>query len=227
MAKTLDEVRAAILALPDGADLWETISTVKLEAETHKKGFNSANSFRDKLTQSLKQFGYNGEDPAVFLETVKKKIDMTDKSEEKLTASEQRFVKLEKELSEMRDKSNRLETEKKHLVIREALMGKMKGKINAPDLRAKVLIQDGLVDVDSNGSIVWKNGQESIDLEKGLVTYYDQNKIDLINSQTGGAGSSGSGSASSVKQISRKDFDALPPEQRKDFLLKDKGEIVQ
>jgi hypothetical protein len=105
----------------------------------------------------------------------------------------------------------------------------MKDRIYGHDLRADRLIESGRVVKLEDGRTVFKDfaGQE-IDLNKGIESFLQlpENKEDLKNTAAPGAGTGGQGGGSSVRKLSRADFDGLAPQARADFLLKEKGEIV-
>lgn len=246
MAKTLEDVKAALKALDNGDELIEALSGLALDAESTKKSFSTLTNTHNRIMSELRGVGFSGGDTAAaasFLAELKGKLEqakelestLTEK-EKKVTGSTAEIQRLEKAINEMKavmaaDKEKATKAERALIArqIKDTVVPKLRDRIYSADLRAERLIEAGLITRDEAGNIVYKNGDEAIELDKGIEQYLldPSNKDDLKNIQSRGAGTIGTSSRTTGKVMKLIDFNKLPEKERTTFLLKENGEVVE
>jgi hypothetical protein len=236
MPKTLDDVKAELMKLTDGTELYEAVSTAVLHERNMGKGLvKDVQAKLDLVHNHLKTIGYDptSQDLETFAKNVKEKF-------EKLPAVEKKNKESDTELSELRRLTDALqkdlvkekeirtakETKLKTQTLQGILMPKLQGKIYSADVRVKDLIREGRVELSEDDRVTYKLGTEVVDLEKGLAAYFEENKAELINTQKPGPGGGPSKSSTPVKEMTRTNFDALPPTEQMNFLRKEGGKVV-
>lgn len=245
MPKTLDDVKAILMKDADGVELYEAVSNAVLQERNLGKGL--VRDTQNKLTKAIDALKRIGVDPTsgdldASMIDLKAKLDKAQELEASLTEKEKKVTgttaeiqRLEKAIKTMQDeriadraKAEKAERSLRNRQIKDAVVPRMKDRIFSADIRAERLIESGMIDMDETGKIIYKHNGESLDLEKGLEEYFKEpsNKDDLKNSQLPGAGTNGSAADRNVKSMARADFDKLGPEERANFLLKEKGNIV-
>ena len=245
MAKTLNDVKAAIANHQDSKELIELLTSLGIkaeEADSAKQGVVSMQTNHDRLIGELKAIGYAGGPATPFLTEVKGKLDKAKDLEakaaeaaSKLTGNDAKINMLETTIKTLTDtvtaeKAAREQSAAalRNRQLKDYIVPRLKDRVYGHDLRAEKLIESGRVVMNAIGQIVFKDGEQMIDLDKGIETYLQspENKDDLKNTAAPGAGTGGQGGNSSGKKMAKVDFDKLEPAQRSDFLLKEHGEIV-
>jgi predicted RNase H-like nuclease (RuvC/YqgF family) len=136
--------------------------------------------------------------------------------------------KMQRQLKELTDKLAQKEQREAELVKSSALSkaaGYLKGKAHAHEEVSFRLFHEGKIGVGRDGSsIVWKDGDEELDLDKGISAYLKNRPDIVINGQKGGGGSDGGGSTAD-KSMAQADWEKMEPKARANY-IKDGGKII-
>lgn len=236
MAKSLESVLSTLKGVEGGEELSKDVEGLVLhERNFGKSQVEQLRSKNSELLSALKSVGFEeGSEIEGFSKALKEKIELANKSREQLSAGEQQVLQLQRQMDEINSKLSKetelrtkAENDRKLSTINSSLMNKLTKRIKAPDVHAKNIITDGLVDLSDDGkTVIWKDGEAVVDLDKGLESYFDRYKDTLINEQKpGGNGSGSKGSDSSAKVMKRSAFENLSHSERRQHVL-DGGTIV-
>lgn len=235
MSKTLEDVKAILKKDADGDELYEAVSTAILHERNMGKGLVKDVQIKfDNVLGQLKTIGFDpaNSDVETFTRNVKEKI-------EKIPAVEKKSKESDTELSELRRLTDALqkdlvkekeirtqkETKLKTQTLQSILTPKLAGKIYSADVRVKDLIREGTVELSDDDKVMFKVGNELVDLDKGLITYFETNKAELINTQKPGPGGGPSKGTAPTKILTRTEFDALTPTDAMKF-IKEGGKAI-
>ena len=223
--KTIEDVKSALTKLDDGQDLYEVVSNAILQERNKGKGLVTEVQRKvDAYLGGLKTLGFDPQtgDLDGFTGEIKGRLENGKDAGKKLTDTEKRLLEMEKTISslgnkysESEEKARKYKQSRDNAVIKDALLSKLKGKIYSAEIHAKDIIREGLAVLDEDGqTVLWKNGDDNTDLSKGLQTYMDSHKDDIVNAQKGGGGGSASSGEPSGKLMNRSAFMQLSPSER-------------
>ena len=224
----LEDVKAVLLKAENGQALYDVIADAVGSAKNERA--REVEGLKNQLSTFLpvlKDLGYNPDSPdPEFSKRLKGELETGKAGKEKLSDTEKRLQSLEARLNETQAKYTQSETMRKNAIVKELLSKHLVGKIHGANARTENLILTGEVTLGADDkSLVWR-GQD--DFTRGLTSYLDANKDELVNSQGGGAGAGArGGNPSGAKQMSLKDFEGLSEDAKRDFLVKEKGELVK
>ena len=232
--KTLEDVKAVLMKDADGQELYEVISTAVLHERNMGKGLVRDVQLKlDTVNNHLKTLGYDpSTDIETFAKTMKEKIERVPGVEKKMKDGEtelstlrQSYDTLSKDLAKEKEIRTLKEDKLKMQTLQSILMPKLQGKIYSADVRVKDLIREGRVILNEDDKVAFKVGTEVVDLDKGLVAYFEENKAELMNVQKPGPGGGPTNTLTTGKTMTRAEVDALsPPEVAKFF--KEGGKAV-
>ncbi len=235
--KTLDDVKAILMKDADGVALYDVVSNAILQERNKGKGLvTEVQTKLDRAFSTLKAIGFDpaAGDSDTFVSDIKGKLESVDKSKEKLSDSEKRLQSFEssiktltENLSKSTEKATRFETAYKGGIMKDALITKLSGKLHGAEAHVKAIIADGLVSLaDDNKTVLWKKGNETIELDKGLSEYQEANKRDIINDQRPGSGTGNPGGGdTSRKVMPMGEFEKLSPVDRMKY-MKEGGDLT-
>jgi len=98
----------------------------------------------------------------------------------------------------------------------------------SPNLHLERAIdKEGLTIAEDGETLIWKDGEEVVDYQKGLANYITRNKDGARNIQQPGAGSTGkkkvNGSSKQESTLTQAEFDAMEPIERARFAKANPG----
>ena len=228
--KTLDDVKAFLEGQENGIEMYEAISNAILHERSTGKGIAADEKRKvESMQKALKKLGFSPDEHELdsFIDELSKETETGRKSKSKLTDSERRLLELEKKFDAEVHRRMELETKNKHSTIKSKLLKEFSDKMYSAEDKAKILIMENRVDLAEDGkSVIWRDGDSTIDFETGLSSYYNENKSDMKNSQKGGANGSSGDSSSGGKIMPFTAFDKLGWTERSSF-LKDGGKITE
>lgn len=201
MTISTEEFEAALKALENGADLLEYhATTVNAEKST---GINEVRK-RDKENQGLRKFkiiykdlGWDGEtDPEEYGLKLKDTLEgrQGDANTEVSTLKkdllklQKDFGKTQLELQTEREQRETLQKQNRLKTIENVLTPKLSEEFYGAGFMVKALIADNLVDIDETGKVVFKQGDDIIDLDSGIKKLGETHAEARKNKQTGGSG---------------------------------------
>jgi len=225
MPKTLDEAKKALLGLEGGNDFWEAISTWNLGSVKDEKdtGIRISKEYKGRLesvNKVLTDLGFNPSDIESFGKSLKDKLekgktatDNLSTSDERMQSMETKFSSLETKLTESEGKASKFENSLKHSTIKEALLKALSPSMYSADIHANNIISNGLAVLsDDNKTVMFKDGESTIDFEAGIQKYKDANKESIKDTQRGGSETSPSKGSTGENSISRAEYNKLTPE---------------
>ena len=225
--KTLDDVKSTLIEKggDDGKELFEVVSNAILNAKNdRKRHVSDLETQNERLSGAVKDLGYDGTgELSAFVSETKKALKAGHEASEQLTGDAKRLQELEKRLGDVEGKYTKSESERLSLIekskkakVKDAVLSMIKDKIFSAELRASHIADNGMAILTDDGKVVWKDGSEELDLEKGIGTYLEQNKEDLKNTSQPGPGSKPGDPGSTGKTMKVAEFDQLStPEQHK------------
>jgi hypothetical protein len=225
MAKTFDDVLAVLKGVENGGELVEAATNFKLEAERSQSGYRTVQTNFDKLVGGLKPLGYESGDPLAFTSTLKEKLENGNQAGKKLTDKDSEIETIKKTLNILTEERNQAKLAANALAqrtLRETLNGKFKGKMIDPEGTTALVIQNGLANVGTDGSITWKDG---IDFDKGIQDFMMSRPFAMVNPQTAGAGG-GSAGGKAGKTMAIAEFQKLGVKEQHKF-FQDGGELLE
>lgn len=229
----LEDVKVALLKVDGGQELYEVVAdAIASASQARKSQVADLETKNGTLLSTLKEIGYDPDSPdPSFAKKIKEQLEAGSKAGETLTAEQRRMKELEGRLTELSEKYTANETKlqqaeaaKLKSVAKELLLPKLKGKIFGANAYVEGLVSSGSVTLDKDGkSLVWKDADS---FDKGLEQFFESNKEDLVNTQTGGAGVGNvGGSSTGSKVMVRSEFDKMEVTQRAQF-FKDGGQVT-
>jgi hypothetical protein len=204
-----DESKAAITAQIDSERTKGVESTRKKSAEVQKH-LTELNRLRD-LLKSV-EIDTDSDIEAQIKDRFVKKGQEGESEWKKENA------KLQKQIKEVSDKLVAADKQKSDL-MRSSVITKvasaLKDKAYAHEDIALRLYSEGRVTIGSDGStIIYKDGDNEIDLEKGMGDYLKSRPEIAINSQKPGSGSPPPSSGPNKKTIARDTFFTMEPQEQ-------------
>ena len=195
MAKTIEELKAALEAVKAGDVMNDVLALI--EAEKHigieasnKKGRENANLRKFKL--AMEALGYSDDED--LEDYTSKLIDKTTKAtvndEGRVTtkALQEQIKSLTKAIETERNRSS--EAEKK--AVQKTIIAKLSKEINekfyAPDLLVQYLINEKKVSLDVDDNVVFIDGDNTIPCQDGIKKLVETRRDIVKNNQIGGAG---------------------------------------
>jgi hypothetical protein len=170
---------------------------LSLEIKKRKKANEEAASLK-KFKSAFESLGYDGEsDLDDFIGTITDTIEGNNiKSTSELTDLEKRLKKLQRDfeqsqnlLNEERKSRTELEKINKNKTIESTLLPKLDKELYGARDKIKVMLYEGIVDMDESGDIVFKNGDDSMGLDDGVKWIIENNKENRRDYQQPGSGS--------------------------------------
>jgi len=223
---TLDDVKSALLKDGEnGEELYKVVSGAILNAKndrkTHVQNLEAQNS---RLLEAAKELGYDGTgEISGFISETKKAIETGRANTEKLTGEQKRLQDLENQIKSVSANFAKSESERIALIekankskVKDAVLPLLKGKIFSAELRAETIANSGKAKLSDDGKVLWVEGEEQMDLAKGVESYLSapENKDDLRNSQQPGPGGKPGGEPAPGKTMTRSAFLALSPQDQ-------------
>jgi len=182
----------------------------KIHAAAKSKVNKEAEGLRAKLKRVLDINGYKEGDVEDFIETLSTKKE--DNGNEK-TALQRQLESIQKQLDSERKEKQSIAEKNKQRTIESKLKDALKDVVGSSYV-IKALMADKQVDVDEAENVVFKYGDEVLDLESGVKKFLSSNPDLVIVSSRGGANGIKPQPPAGKKTISRSDFDALPSADR-------------
>lgn len=220
--KTLDDVKTFLEGQDGGIELYEAISSAISHERTTGKGLVADEKRRvERLNGALSKLGFDSASHELdtWLTDYTREAETGRKSKTKLSDTERRLVEIEKQLALEKNEKDKLKNKAKGTKIKEHLIKHFGDKLYSADDKAKLLILEGRVDLDENNNdVVWKDGDRITDFNTGLSNYLDENKMDMKNQQTGGAGGTSGDTSSGQKTMSFSAFDKLSLPERDNYI---------
>jgi len=232
---TQEELKAKLEGIEGGLDLYAAhMAMVQAERE---KGINSrheANSEAKGLRRfkiALEKLGYNAEEDGDLDEwvsdIVNKMADVGKSSTQKdsqlselqsqLKKLTKQFQTTQEELGNEKKTRAEVETKAKQRTIQNKLQKVLNDEFYGADFLIKSLISDGVVDLDENENPVFKQGDQTLNLDKGVEWLRQTNADARKNGQKPGSGSSPA-SGGSVKQRPRLTVEQIKGMSRKEIM---------
>ena len=212
-----EETQGAILELHKQAVESERnhgISASRKKGEEVKKYMTEINRIRDIANEH--EIDISDDDlPKAIAEKLKTfKAASVDKDE---YAS--KLSRLEKQIAEISQREQAAQQKVNTLKLTDALSQAMGDFFHAKDYVIKNMIASGEVKIDENGSIVFLDGDDELDLQKGIESL-KKKRPDLVKniSTPGGGSSRGRNNSTDTKTISLTDFNKLPPADMAKFM---------
>ena len=222
---TSEEFKAAIASLENGQDLLEYHHS----AVEHEKQYGKTEySRKDKEAQSLrkykklfKELGWDGEsDPEEF--ATKTQEVLTGRQEQgntdlanlnkQLTKLQKDFEKTQTELETERTQRAELQKVNRLKTIESTLTPKLSEEFYDANYLIKALIADQAVDLNEEGQVVFKKGEDVLDMDSGLKWLSETHADARKNKQNPGSSSQPSQQAARPKYTLQQ-IDAMTPEQ--------------
>lgn len=218
MPMTSEEFERALKSLENGESLLEYHNdTVSKEKQYGMKKYDSkdaeAKSLR-KFKSVIKNLGWDGEsDPEEFVALVNEKlVGRQDDDNSQLGELNKQLKKLQKdfettnkELQTEREQKTQLQQQNKIKTIESTLSPKLSEQFYGSNFLIKALLADGQVDLSDDGQVVFKRGEDVLDLDAGLKWLGETHADARKNTQKAGSGSQprsqGSGPKYTMDQI--------------------------
>jgi ATP-dependent protease HslVU (ClpYQ) ATPase subunit len=171
------------------------------------------NRFKDTLKEHLDIDFTSSDDPiATIAEKLKSFKTSTVNTADYVPKSE--FSKVKQQLADLVTREEQAQTKLRNVRITEALDQVMGDSFHGKDFVIKNLIASGEVRVDSDGGIVFVDGDDEMDLQKG-VEKLKKTRPDMVkNISKPGAESSRRENRQDDKLISLGDFNKLPAKEK-------------
>jgi hypothetical protein len=195
------EFRKALEALENGSELVSFFeNAVSAEKNRGINEYRSVNSRLKKYKEALDRLGYDGvadvdEFTSTLLDTVECKTTQgsTELSElqSNLKKLQRSFEQAQGELKVERDQRESLQKQNKIKTIEGKMIPKLNEDLYGAQYVVKSLIADGVLDMDENGEIILKNGDQVLTYEDGVKHILNTNTDARRNKQVAGAGTSG------------------------------------
>lgn len=209
-----EEKRVAILEIHQSAveqERSQAISANKRKNDEVKKYMTETNKYKDTLKEHLDLDFTSTDDPfglvAEKLKTFKTQTTNTNEYTAKLS-------RLEKQIAEISQREQAAQQKLNTVKISDALSRVMGDSFHAADFVIKNMIASGEVRLLDDGSVVFVDGDDEIDLQKGIEKL-KKNRPDLVKniSKPGSSGTAGMKNKGS-KEISLDEFNTLPGKDR-------------
>lgn len=229
MPLSLEQFRAVLEKLPEGADLLEA-HVAAVNAEKQKgieisKTKNHENQRLKTFQKGFEKLGFAKEDLEEldgFVDGILAKMEndaiqgngQLTELQKTLAKLQKDFDKTQKELSAEREQRSGLEKLNKTKTIESKLLPKLQEDFYGANFIVKALLADGTVDLDDNGEVVFKKGDQVLTLTDGIKSIAESNADARRNKQTGGAGSSASAQSTSPRYTINQ-IKAMTPDQVK------------
>lgn len=221
MAKSLEDAKKKLEEMDDGTEFVEAvvneIEALKAKIDVEKKKGISEVKKRNSEAEGLRKFklameklGFDSDadDLESFSDELKEKIeDMSDPEKRKKVENSPEYRDVQKqlkllnkklettdtELKDEREKAGELKNRNRRSIMKSTLLGALKGKVYGPDLAAESLINDGKVTIDEDDekTVLFKEGEDSIDFDDGIAKFLEKRKDIVINDQNPGSGDGG------------------------------------
>lgn len=201
MAKTIEEVKAALEAAKAGDIMNDVIALIEAEKHTgieasNKKGRENANLRKYKL--AMEALGYSDdedlEDYTSKLIEKTTKATINDDGRVTTKALQEQIKSLTKAIETERNRSS--EAEKK--ATQKTIIAKLSKEINerfyAPDLLIQSLINEKKVSLDVDDNVIFTDGDNTIPCQDGIKKLMETRRDIVKNNQIGGAGTKPSNS---------------------------------
>lgn len=194
---TLEELNNALSQHPQSADILEYInSAIESEKSTGIKLKSRANAEAHamrKWKQAIEALGYDQDDPDALADWLAEKTKVpTRKPDEnqpnpEIEKMKKEFARAQKALADAQEEAKRIKQTSDRRTMKGKLVEALRDKVYGHDLLADNLITDGKVRLSEDESIVFLNGDDEIEFDKGLKKLLDSRPDLLKNTQTGGA----------------------------------------
>lgn len=193
------------------------ISASRKKGDEVKKYMTETNRFKDTLKEHLDIDFTSSDDPiATIAEKLKSFKTSTVNTADYVPKSE--FSKVKQQLADLVTREEQAQTKLRNVRITEALDQVMGDSFHGKDFVIKNLIASGEVRVDSDGGIVFVDGDDEMDLQKG-VEKLKKTRPDMVkNISKPGAESSRTENKDGAKLMRYSDFQKLPATAQGDFM---------
>jgi len=206
MFKSLDELKAALSQSPQAAEIIEYVNDLQIKSAEQIEQIGSllgksrrANSEAvtlKALKKKLTEFGYEGEDPEEFAEWFEKQkataapAPDTNLPNPEIEKLRREFKKAQEALAEKTAEASKVKMVSDSRAIKAKLTEALRDKIFGHDLLAETLIAQGKVKLAEDETVVFVNGEDEIDFDKGIKKVIESRPDLQKNTQAGGAKSS-------------------------------------
>lgn len=207
MSKLL-ELKQKLEAIDGGSEIYESFTNILNEEKTaiSKEKNKEAQSLRERL-HGLKQTLANAdividdntelEAVATKLREMGEKVKDTDKNKSDKKTLETQMEAMKRQLSDLSGKYENTVTElsnerkaSKTATIKQSLHAAIGEKLHGPKFVIDGLVNDGLVDLDEDKKIVWRDGENNISFDDGIKNFLEKHPEVVKNSQRSGSGGS-------------------------------------
>ncbi len=155
-------------------------------------------------------------DAKTFIETLKQTVsgkqELEESSNKEVTSLRKALEKIQKDLKDEQDQRATLQKQNKIKTLESTLTSKM-GDFLGNNFIIKSWIADGAVDLDDNGEVIFKEGDETVKLEDGIKKFVTAHPELKKNSQVPGSGSRPNGSKTANVKYTKEQVDSMTAEQ--------------
>ena len=217
---TLEELERSLTDSknPQATDILEFIrSAVENEKQTGITLKRKANSEAQNLRRwktKLEELGYDGDDPEAIAEWLKQKAPPVKEGEPnpEIEKLRREFKKAQDALAEKTAEASKVKATSDSRAIKAKLTEALRDKVYGHDLLADTLISSGRVKLADDESVVFVNGEDELDFEKGVKRLLESRPDLLKNTQTPGA-KSGNRSTSAAPRYTMDQLKTMSAEQ--------------
>lgn len=225
MPMSKEQFEAAIAKLDNKDEILEFF-TSSVDAEKNKaiEDHRVKNKENQQLKENLKglksllaEIGWDETgDSKAFIETLKQTVAGKEELEaganKEVQALRKSLEKIQNDLKAEQDQRVALQRQNKIKTLENTLTSKMQDLIGH-NFIIKSMIADGAVDVDDNGEVVFKEGDDVIKLDDGLKKFVAKHPELKKNSQVAGSGSRPNGSGNTKVKYTKEQLDSMTQEQ--------------
>jgi len=192
---TLEEILKAVEQLDNAEELREAIiETIETERDRGITATRKKDKDVLKLKATLKDLGYDKKEfdgLDSFVESTRKIKEDSTKSKLTINSLSERVEDLINSLKTEREAKTQIEKQAKSKTLEAELTSAIGDKFYGSKYLIKDIIYSGSVDIDNDGSVFFKQGDNVLSFSKGIETIMDKNKDMLKLSQSGGSGDKG------------------------------------
>lgn len=199
-------------------------SSVNSEKEKWSTEHKNKNKENQQLKDSLKglktlltDLGWeDSSDPKEFIDSLKQKVSGKEELEagasKEVQALRKSLEKIQNDLKTEQEQRSSLQKQNKIKTLESTLTSKMADLIGH-NFVIKSWIADNAVDLDENGEVVFKDGDETVKLDDGIKKFVSDHPELRKNSQVPGSGSRPNGNSNSKVKYTKEQVDSMSGEE--------------
>lgn len=236
MAKTIDDVRAALAGIDGGDELVEAVVTA-IEGEK-QRGISESRKLRkdvetySKYKKLADTLGWDGaEDIDTFAESLSVKLENSAKGNSEVQKLQKMIEKMRTDFETVQRTAQEEKSRRHGIIAREQALSKLRDSagnyiVHAQDLLVDSLLRDGRIKLsDDEKTAYFVTDDQEEDLKIGLEKYLENRKDLLKNNQRPGTGSKNTGGQGNGKIMQFAEFQKLPSKEQAAY-MRDGGKLI-